>query len=494
MSEENPNDEQSVDSGQLPDDPPHDAPEPEQSPKKEHVAQPRWRRLKNWYGTHKKWTIPATVIIIIGLLVAIPSTRYPIVGLGLKKDLNVRVLDAATGTPVSGAMVRVGSTTAETGASGDATIHHISVGHHDLLITKKYYQSTTTNAVVPIFGQKNIPTIKLTATGRQVKIKVSNLVNKAPLSGVDITVAGISAKTDTAGTTVLVLPVGKDTQQAKLSLKGFNDSSVTVKVSNSKIEENNYTLTPSGKVYFLSNLSGNIDVVKTNLDGTDRQTVLAGTGNEDDRNTVLLASRDWKYLALLSRRAGNTPSLYLIDTSSDDVSTIDEGNADFDLAGWAGDNFIYTVIRKNVQPWQDNREAIKSYNASARKRIIIDQTTASGSNDSNYISQTFGNVYAYGSYIYYTKGWEAGYNLPNPADFASKQATFNSVNVDGSGKKALRSFALADGAQNTLINLDEKVVSPNEFELSFYNGDKYNFYMYSNGQVKHDGSMNTDKF
>src|SRR5205085_4643278 len=116
-------------------------------------------------------------------------------------------------------------------------------------------------------------------------------------------------------------------------------------------------------VYFLSKASGKIDIIKTNLDGTDRKTVLAGTGKEDQRNTVLLASKDWKYLALQSRRDSKLAKLYLIDTSTDKLSTIDEGDADFVLAGWKNHYFIYEVDRNGKNVWETNQQALKSFNA-----------------------------------------------------------------------------------------------------------------------------------
>src|SRR6202008_1449233 len=110
------------------------------------------------------------------------------------------------------------------------------------------------------------------------------------------------AETDKDGKATVVLPVGTTTKKATLSLKGYNNKEGELQVSDKEIKKNGLTITPSGRVYLLSKKSGKIDVVKTNLDGSDRKPVLAGTGKEEDRGTVLLASRDWKYLALLSRR------------------------------------------------------------------------------------------------------------------------------------------------------------------------------------------------
>jgi len=454
----------------------------------------KFDRFKFWYSHRKKWTIPASVLIFLLVLGAIPITRNNIAGLVLKKDLSIKVLDATANTPVSGATVASDGVSAQTDGTGKAVLHHLKPGHHKLSLSKKYYQDRVVDSSVSLFGAVKVTAIDLTATGRQVKITVTNLITKQTLANVDIKVADISAKTDNSGSATVVLPVGSGEQKASLSLDGYNDSKVSVKASNDKIQENNFALTPTGQVYFLSKLSGKIDVVKTNLDGSSRQTVLAGTGNEQDQGTVLLASRDWKYLALLSRRAGSSASLYLINTSDDSLTTMDEGDADFSLNGWVGDNFVYTVTRNGTQLWQANRQVIKSYSAPAKKAITLDQTTASGSGSSDYITELIGGVYAYNDQVFYIKNWTSSYTGSSSAELSTKQATLNSVKPDGSAKKAIKSFGLATGTTAIDITLEERVANPEQVNLKFSDGTKDNFYVYANGQVKDQPSQTSDGF
>lgn len=480
--------------------PTSEAPNLPEIPAEEHSPTPktpdsdksRFQKLKNWYTSRKKWTIPASVLVFLLVLAGIPFTRYALAGTVVKRDLSVNVIDASAGTPVSGARVSVGSANALTDGTGKAILRNIKTGPHNVILTKKYYKDKTAKVLVPILIKKDAPAIQLTATGRQVKIRVANVISQQPLSNVDIKVADISAKTDKSGSATVVLPVGTKEQKARLSLKDYIDASVSVKISDGKIQENKFSLTPAGRIYFLSKLSGKIDVIKTNLDGTDRKTVLPGTGNEQDQGTVLLASRDWKYLALLSRRAGNSAALYLIDTSNDNLSTIDEGSADFSLNGWAGDNFIYTVTRNNVQLWQANRQALKSFNAPTKKLTILEQTTASGSGQSDYLSELIGAVYAYNDQIFFIKNWTASYTKPE--SIAGKQATFNSVKSDGSAKKAIRSFGMAAGTTAIDVTLEQRVESPNSIDLKFSDGAKDNFYVYANGQVKDQPNTTADAF
>jgi len=93
--------------------------------------------------------------------------------------------------------------------------------------------------------------------------------------------------------------------KATLILDGFNDL-VALKIGNDRSGPSASQYPRKRKIYFLSDSSGKISVVKTNLDGGNHAKpywpVLA---REDDHGTVLLASVVG-YLALLSKRAGSS--------------------------------------------------------------------------------------------------------------------------------------------------------------------------------------------
>jgi hypothetical protein len=426
---------------------------------------PRWRRFLGWYKTNKKKSIPLTVLVLIAVFAALPMTRYEAAGVVLKKDLHLKVTDSTTGTPVSGADVSLGSAHAVTDGSGNVVLKQVSVGQHNVLVTKKYYKNSSTEVLVPILSEKTINNIKFVATGRQVKISAKDLISSSSLANVDIKVAGVNAKTDKTGSAIVVLPVGTKTEKATLSLDNYNTAEVEVKASDQTIQENSYKLTPSGKVYFLSKLSGKIDVVKTNLDGSSRQTVLAGTGKEDDRDTVLLASRDWQYLALKSKRDNGPAKIYLIETSSDKLTAIDEGKADFSPVGWKDHYFIYHVARNGVPEWQPNAVSIKSFNAQTKQLLTLVNTNASGTSnyDAIYESLFSTNVYILGDNLVYAKNW---YRYPGYLSVAGKQNTLSIIHPDGSGGKTAKSI---DAQSSYFSNF--KLNNPEELYFQTYNSN-----------------------
>jgi hypothetical protein len=363
------------------------------------------------------------------------------------------------------------------------------VGSKKVVISKKYYKSATTSVLVPILKQKNVPAIHLTATGRQIPITLINKVTSMPVEGASIEAEGAQAKTDKKGQAVLVVPADSFKIPVTIKAPGYNTSTTDLALPNREIGNYDVSLTPAGKLYFLSNRSGKIDVVKTNLDGTERQLVLGGTGKEDKRNTVLLASRDWKYLALFSKRdGGEHAKLFLIETGTDQVTTMDEGNADFELIGWSGDRFIYKVNRVGYTSWQSGATALKSYAAAAKKITTLDQTAASGTNNNDYVTEQLSTVYALANNeIVYAKNIYNAYYAP----VSGKQATLNSIKADGSAKHIIKAFPITP---HESAYMELRPYGPNGIYLAAQFASPTQYFEYENGQFKATDEVNENNF
>lgn len=421
---------------------PEELPEAElEEPKPGQAQIPRshWRRFRDWYSNHKKLSIPLTVLLLLLVLGVVPWTRYAAAGLFISHDVEVQVVDSKTGAPVSEAKVQASSGSAEiTSGSGHASLHKVKAGKTTIKVTKKYYKDSQLKTTIPVFKSSKAQSIRLQATGRQVKITVANVITKKGLAGVDVKISDVDVKTDTSGNATAVLKAGVSSQKATLKLSGYNDSNVTVQVSDTQVKENKFNLTPSGKVYFLSNRSGKVDVMKSNLDGSDPVIVLAGTGNEDTDNSVLVASPDWKYLALLAKRDTGASKVYIITTSNDQLTTADEGSANFAISGWIGDNLIYTVSRTDLSPWNTGSGKLKSYDASTGKLVLLDQTSGTGDASSNSY-EYYALVFLSGDSVVYGKGWTSKY--PSSADYSGKQETLSVISANGQNHKVISQYA-----------------------------------------------------
>lgn len=400
------------------------------------------------YWRKRAWTLPLTVLVVVGVLFALPQTRYPLLALGLKRSFAVRIIDSTTDTPVSGATVTLDGTTTTTDSTGQANLA-VRVGQRTLSLSKQYYQSVTRPVFVGIGTAHNALDVNLVATGRQVPVKVVNVITGKAVANAEIKVLDTEAKTDSSGQATIVLPAAAATQSATISASGYNNLTATVQVTSQSVAANSFSITPSGRIYFLSDLSGHIDVVSTNLDGSGRTTVLAGSGQEDSQQTVLLATTDWKYLALLSQRdGGQYAKLFLINTSNNQLTTMDSSNSSLTLVGWSGHNFVYRASHSDVQPWQSGQVTISSYSADTAKATTVDQTSVSGSQNS-YMSQNLDFVNLVGSRLVYGFSWSAG--IPNSQNLGGKTNSILSANADGTNKQDLKDIILPDGTATSYM-------------------------------------------
>jgi len=465
--------------------------EPEEKPVV--LPEPRQRKSIKQLIRTKKVIIPAAVVLLLAILMAVPITRYTILGLVFKQSLNVTVTDSKTGKPVTEATVTLAGTSSKTDKNGHVITPKVKLGSQTLTITKKYYKTTTGTVVVQLKQKK--AAYKIEATGRQVTVVVKNKISTNGLENALVKSGESEARTDKTGTAVIVLPSGLATAKATLAADGYNTQDITLEVTETPSDKNAFTMTPAGKIYFLSKKSGKIDVVKTNLDGSERQTVLAGTGREEDRGTVLLASTDWKYLALEARREGNESAkakLYLIDTSNDKLSTIDEGNATFEITGWSGHSFVYTVNRIGIANWQPKLQALKAFNAETQKLTTLDETSADGTGGYSYAFEQIGAVYAIDNLLVYSKAWVVSYYAANLS--GGKQTTIISVQTDGKNKKILKNLEISGLNGGEANYLQSTLYEPKGIYYHWNFKDASLFYEYEDGAIKDAKDLTDEKF
>jgi hypothetical protein len=326
--------------------------------------------------------------------------------------------------------------------------------------------------------------LTLQATGRQVPVHVVNKITGQNVAGADIKAADTDAQTDKNGEVTLVLPADQRKVAATIRAKSFNDQPVEVTINASNIQANTFGMVPAGKLYFLSKKYGKLDVVKTDLDGGNRQVALAGTGNEDAANTVLLATRDWRYLALLARRDGTRATLYMIDTNDDKLTEMDSGDVNFNLVGWSEHNFVYLTSRNNVQPWQPKSGALKGFNADTKQVTTLDETQAEGGSQNDYATEALGTVFLLKDSVFYTKRRLASYY--SVYYLADKQMGIYTVKAGGGNKQTIKQFS---AGSNGYINV--ALVKPNDLYLGVYNA-LTSFYEYKDGKLVESKSVTDD--
>lgn len=447
-------------------------PEETQTPKEEPKTQRAKFDIKAFLKTKKGKIVAAVAgaVLIIGLLFAVPFTRYAMLGVVLKKDVVVTVTDVLSDKPVTEAAVTLAGQTATTNAEGKATFNGVPVGGHRIQVSKAYYNEGTLDFTVRVFANEAQASVEILATGRQVPVVVVNKISGRAVSEVLITAGESSTKTDADGEAILVLPADQQTVKATVKASGYNDAEVEVTVTEDSNDKNKFGVVPSGKVYFLSKRTGKIDVMKSDLDGSNPEVVLAGTGNEVDDDTTLLASRDWKYLALKAKRDSDKAKVYLINTSNNQTSVIDEGDASFDFVGWSNEYFVYKVNRESVKVWEDYREVIKSYNAATGKLTTLDQNEADGDNP-HHSYQWYSDIRIRNNEVVYTVHWHDNWGRFYLDD--GKTIDIRGVSPSGDNKKTYKNIKA-----KTTLNIGSRQYKPDEiyYAVATEGSDKSAYY------------------
>jgi hypothetical protein len=444
-------------------------------------------RVLGGYWRRKWLAIPLTILVVAVGILAVPASRYPVLALFVKQTVAVVVTDSVTGNPVSGAPVVLDNQTQQTNSAG-AVNFTVPVGRRSLMISKTYYRDVHRSLLIDIMDHHTVIAIKLIATGRQVPVKVINKLTGKPVPEALLTIGSVTARTNASGEVTVVLPAAPSTQPVILTADGYSQLSSMVQITTAVVPGNSFALIPAGRIYFLSNLSGKVDVVSTALDGSDRKVVLAGTGNEDAANTVLLVSRDWQYLALLSKRdAGNHPKLFLITTATGALTTIDSSASSYSIVGWNNHYFVYQAIRGDDQSWIPGAVTVKSYNADTAKSVTLATTNATGTNMNDAQYENIFQTIFIGNALIYTKTW---YRYPGYIGVSGQQNVLMSVKADGTGSKALKSV---DAAQYYISNLN--LAKPNQAYLAVYdnNSSNPNYYrLDANGNLTQSSTITSD--
>jgi len=433
-------------------------------------------RLGRLLRTKKRKALAIVVglILILAILFAIPFTRYAVLGLVVKKDVTITIVDSKTKQPVSNASVQIGTVSKQTDKNGVVKLEKVPAGQSGVVVSKQYYKTYDHAYTVPVIFAPESPTYEVVATGRQVSIEITDKITGKAIDDAVISSGETKATTGTDGKTDLILSPDKELQTATLTKSGYNTQDVEVKVTNGAV--NTYTLTPSGSIFYLSKSTGTINVMKSHLDGTNAVVFAPGTGQEESTNTSLLSARDWKYSALLATRENNKQGIYLVDSAKGDLSVIDQGNASFSSVGWSGHNFIYIVYRNTNNYWDANRQAVKSFNADTRKITTIDETSGSGASSYDAQYQGFSNVYIMGNEVVYAKSWYySGYNNLG----ADKTTLLISADPSNGNKKTIKSFAVG-------LGVSLKLYEPKGIYLrvSTASNDPSVFYEYEEGSIK----------
>lgn len=377
------------------------------------------RFFATWW--RHKWSRNLTLLMLlssIAAILAVPSTRYTTLNtLGVRSSASLTVLDSATELPLKNVRVTLGNQHTLTDVHGVARLTHLQLGPQNLAVRRLAFAPYAKNITVG-WGSNPLGKFPLKAVGRQYSIQVQDYLSAKPITDAEATSGDINALADKKGRITLTLNSGLDSLEVALTAHGYRDESFTLDTNTPA----NLTMpmVTKRKEVFLSKQSGKYDVYTSDIDGRNRQVLLAGTGRENS-NLTLVTSPNADEAALVSTRDDMhdndgylLSALTIISLETGAPLTLDHAEQ-IQIIDWVGNRIVYEAVSAGASTANPNRYRLMSYDYKSNSRMQL--ATA---NQFNWVVGAGGQVYF----------------APSSTDPGAQLGLFR-IKPDGSGKKRL---------------------------------------------------------
>jgi len=399
------------------------------------------QRVKDFFAAWwaNKWARYGTIVGIVALLIGTavwPTSRYFVLNtVGVRSSASIKVTDQSTGLPLKNVSVQLGTLSTKTNGDGVAAFKQIKLGSQTLNVERVAFAPVNKKVTIG-WGSNPLPSITLKAVGAQYIFQLKDYLSSKPVDSAEVTSEDASAFADKNGKVVLTLDnPASDTIEATIKAQDYRTEKLSFSASTKTVFD--LQMVPGQPVVYVSKQSGKYDVYKVDIDGKNKQMLLAGTGSERRDGISLAVSPDGSKAALVSSRGTKRDAnrylldtLTLIDTKSGQSKAVDDA-ARIQLIDWVGDQLVYTATYAAPSAAYAQRQRLVTYDTEKNAQNLLAT--------SNY----FNGVASIGGSVYYVVA---------PGD-PKTQAGFYKVRIDGGNKQT--QIILANKQIGTLVRTAE---------------------------------------
>ncbi len=305
------------------------------------------------------------LILVIGLLLAFPATRWPILNaIGLRGDLVITVHEQKSQEPIKGVAVALADgTSVSTDDFGHATLSDVTLGKHSVTLTKAGYGMVTKELVNGI-GTTKAEVVNLKVIGIKLDVVIKDWLSAQPLAGAKVSFGEAAATSDKSGlASIIISPTDESKVTLEITAEGYMAKSLETEVA---ISSREVSLIAAHKNYFISKRDGKFDIFSSNLNGSDQRKIIEATGKENESLLQLSINRNNQQAILVANRDGKIQNnrivagIYVIDLSKATLKKVDEGS-DVQLLGWVDDVMVYTKTSPDLGYDDPNFTKLQSY-------------------------------------------------------------------------------------------------------------------------------------
>jgi hypothetical protein len=393
------------------------APAPEQMSFADRMRQffARW-----WDNKLARYSSLVAIVVLIGVAGTIPTSRYAVLNtVGVRSSTSLTILDNTTDLPLKNVNVVVGNVTGKTNVDGVVRLQGLKLGTQEIIVTHLGF-ATLHKTVVLGLGSNPLGEFNLTAVGVQFKFVVTDYLSGKPVASAEASAGDANAQADDKGQIILTVGGANPAPQFSVLLNaaGYRQEKVSVDAANKN--PTNVIMVTTKKEVFVSKQSGKYDVYRIDVDGKNKQVLMAGTGLERPQISLVSHPTDNLVALVSSRDNKHNQDGYLLDTLT--VINVDNGSTlqldqseQIKIVDWIQDKLIYVKVKAGTSAGNAERYQLMSYDYSSTKRVQL----ASANNFADIVS-------AKGALYYAT----ANYYQPG-------QSQFVKINPDNTGRQVL---------------------------------------------------------
>ncbi|HEX3568234.1 MAG TPA: hypothetical protein VHT70_00990 [Candidatus Saccharimonadales bacterium] len=346
-----------------------------------------------WHNKWARWGTIIGVLAVLGVVFGVPTSRYAVLNtVGVRSSVTVTALDNSTAQPLKNVTVQIAGQSAATDIHGVAKVQHVRLGKQTMKL-KRIAFAPMTQTITVGWGSNPLDAISLKPAGTQYVIDVTDYLSGKGVAQTEASSGDADATANSNGKIVLTIDAPDDTGTipVTLSANGYRNEQITLNVTTQTATK--VQLVTARKEIFVSKQSGKYDLYKIDVDGKNKQLLLAGTGLETD-NISLVENADDSEVALVSTRDNMRDqdgfllsALALVKVSDGTVLTIDHAEH-IQPIDWIGDRIIYDAASAGASAANPERYRLMSYDYVASKRSQL--ATA---NEFNAVLSAQGYIY-----------------------------------------------------------------------------------------------------
>jgi hypothetical protein len=382
-----------------------------------------WRRLGGalsapWRHKGARYTILLLLFGGVAAVIMVPTARYFVLNTyGATVRSSVLITDDVTHQPLKNVTVSIDNAHTKTGADGRAELQGLRLGPARLSVSQPGF-GTVTRHITLGWGSNPLGTFALKAVGMRYTFMTRDYLTAKGIAGVQVSSGDATAVSDSTGKAVLTLPGTSEAEiSADIIVNGYRQETVTATSTETVMP---VSLVTTRRAVYVSKEHGTYDVYAIDIDGQNKQLLLAGTGLETT-NISLAVSPDGTRAALVSTRDNqrdNTgallASLTLIDTHNSDTVNISHA-AQIRLLDWVGTRLVFDQTVAGTG--STVKHAVISYDYAVNSRLQL------------AIATRFNSILAAQNALYYA--------MPADPDNAAVQAGYYRIGLDGTNKQTV---------------------------------------------------------